>query len=26
MAEQIITALKQATLRGKKVPVRRDRG
>jgi ATP-dependent RNA helicase DeaD len=26
MADQIITALKQTTLRGKKVPVRRDRG
>jgi ATP-dependent RNA helicase DeaD len=25
-AERIITALRQATLRGKKVPVRRDRG
>jgi ATP-dependent RNA helicase DeaD len=26
MADQIVTALKQATLRGKKVPVRRDKG
>ncbi|HEX8435406.1 DEAD/DEAH box helicase [Archangium sp.] len=26
MADQIVTALKQTTLRGKKVPVRRDRG
>ncbi len=26
MADQIITALRQTTLRGKKVPVRRDRG
>jgi ATP-dependent RNA helicase DeaD len=25
MADQIITALRQTTLRGKKVPVRRDR-
>jgi ATP-dependent RNA helicase DeaD len=25
-AEQVIVALRQATLRGKKVPVRRDRG